>query len=232
MAVLESLPTVFDPVLYSIEANTWLIAHLGESPQQATMQGVPMGVDRNALTALDELYRLDQAAQATGQTWAGFEAVRQAAQTYLDQLQKWEANYQQQVRRDPNYPRYPTMCTWDSFGRYHRGGVGSDAGRVSSYFDSNGDRQKLAIMLQPESTTHDIPEWQRGLPKPKVYTDLIENDEKGFWECPICAFRESYEPMSSTSRNQSRSKMGKHLANAKSEKDLHKQLHTYAFGSH
>lgn len=232
MPILEAFPTVFDPVLYSIEANAWLIEHAGQSPQQATLTGIPMGVDRSALSVLDDLYRLAQTAQAMGTPWVGFEAVKQAAQTYLDQLRKWDDNYQRHVRRDPNYPRYPSMCTWDSFGRYHRGGVGSDAGRVSTYFDEQGQRQKFAIVLQPEPTSSEIPEWQRGIPKPTTYTDLIENDEKGFFECPICAFRESYESMSATSRNQARSRMGKHLAGARSEKDLHKQLHAYAFGSH
>jgi hypothetical protein len=230
---LETLPTVFDPVSYSVEGNAWLIAHIGESSQQATLTGVPPGVDRATIAALDDLYRLDQAAQATGGTWVGFEAIRAAARTYLVQLQQWEANYQRQRSRDPNYPRYPSLCTWDSFGRYHKGGVGSDSGRVATYFDEQGSRQRFALELQPETRgAEEVPTWLRGKRKAQEFTEIIENDTIGYFECPICQVRESYEAMSAASRNGARAKLGKHLTNARTEKDAHKALHTLAFGSH
>lgn len=230
--MLAEALTEFDPVLYSMEGNGFLIDHLGETRQMATLRGVPPGVGRDVLDILDEVYRYDQQMQATGQTWVGFEAVKNRCRTYLEQLQKWEAAYQQNIRRDPGYPRYPSMCTWDSFGRYHKGAVGSDSGRVRSYFDETGARQPFAIELQAPAADGYVPEWQRGIPKAIIYRQLIEDEDKGFIECPICSTRESYEVQSRTSRNQARMRMAKHLTKAKVEKDAHKQLHSYEYGSH
>lgn len=225
---------IFDPVLYNIEENTWLMLHLGESMQLATRSGVPVGVGRTAIQTLDELYRLEQECQVHGETWIGFEACKAQSAIYLDQLQKWEADYQRKVKRDPNYPRYPSMCGWDSLGRYHYGAAGSDAGRVRTYFDETGARQKFERELQPVADDGFIPEQLRGKVKPSVYTQLIEKvtEETGYVECPICQERHTFDPQSRSKRNAAMARMGKHCTKARVEPDLHKQLHAAVFGSH
>jgi len=232
VGVLAESLTEFDPVSYSIEGNAFLADHLGESRAVATLRGIPAGVGRDVLEILDDLYRYDQMVSAAGQTWVGFEALKARARIYIEQLAKWEAAYQLHVKRDPNYPRYPSMCAWDGFGRYHKAAVGSDSGRVKTYFDEEGNRQPFAIELQPPDADGYVPEWQRGLVKPSIFKALEEDEEAGFFECPICKTRESYEPQSVSGRNAARAKMARHLTSAKREKDAHKQLHALVFGSH
>src|SRR3990167_1114871 len=141
----------FDPVDFSLEENAWFLSHLGEpwvvavrdihpakNPQADPRKDknpiiYPDGVNPNAvrpvIDRVDELNRL-QAHEGIG--WYGVEAIKASIQTYLTQAKRW----QEDKRRGA--PRFPSLASYDTKGRPHVAGPGSDSGKVKTYFGADG----------------------------------------------------------------------------------------------
>ncbi len=217
----------FDPVVLSLEDNQFLIDHLGEPAEAAAAKGLPAGVHPNSgLRALDEVWRYAKRCEQTGEPFVGFEAVKEACRVYLREHAKMRADHKRGVA-----PKFPSRFEWDSFGQAHLGGVGSDSGRIRSYFGEDGQRHPFEIRLLSGEVAK--PRWltQKTAKTAKDYHELLEDEENGTIACPICKFTQNYEPGSRSRRALARTRIGKHLKSAKREPDLHRQLYTRLFGS-
>jgi len=201
----------FHPVRYSLEENQFFLNHLGESPVVALQQSTPDGV--NPVTVqevLGELYELDELEKHRGVPWAGQKAVAEIITRYLSEHEKWG----EMAKRGS--PRFPTMYAWDGRGRPHRGGISSDSGEVTTYFDDNGDRQPLSVALREEATQAFKAPWvKKNQPIPE---NLIEDMDKGVLQCPIDGWTSNFKPESRQSYNMARGRMAKHCRSSTDER--------------
>src|SRR4029079_1677278 len=72
--------------------------------------------------------------------------MKAAIRVWLEQNKKWKFDHE--TKR--NAPRWPSMYSYDAKGKPHRGGPGSDNGRVRTYFGPAGERIPFAIDLIPD----------------------------------------------------------------------------------
>jgi hypothetical protein len=228
-ASVEPQTFTFDPVLFSDAENTFLFQHVGHAPAVAFAEGLPPGVNRAAVKPMLEMfYDLQQLEEVRGQVWAGADAVKATIETY-----KQEQARAREIRRRGG-PGNPSMYAWDSFGKPHRGGVGSDAGRVHTYIDGNGERHRFALELKPmgDGSYGDFtaPWIKKASPK-DIPTALIEDETAGFVQCPVCKHTETYEQGSSSGKRMARVRMSNHMKAVKRDIDLHRAVRTNVFGS-
>jgi len=208
-----------DPVLYSIEENQFLIEHLGEPPLVA-LRSLPPTVNPRAVTpVLEEIYSLEQLREHRGEEWAGVDAVKASLKRYVEEALKW----QNDKRR--GRVRFPSMHIFDTKGRPHRGGPGSDSGRVKSYFDAQGERKEFALELSGE--VEDV--WKAPTQADAPKSGIKLNDELNRWEC-FCGWTSSFNPDSRSSQNAARARMSKHLRTATDQVEVHREIHTNEFG--
>ncbi len=244
----------FNPVLFSLEENKFLLAHLGEPPQIAlraiTSQRLPEPsrdtktgkvIDKNpnhypdgvipaaVEPALRRVYELEEDKKHTGTEWVGIEAVKASIRVYLEQAEKWQKD---KLR---GAPRFPSMHSFDTRNRPHRGGPGSDSGQVSTYFDQQGNRKPFTIHLFGDGAENVWqPEWaktgQKGTDLPAHKSGLLVNAEQRRFEC-FCGHTEHFKAESRSSYNSARARMAKHLMKATDEVERHRDIHTSEFGS-
>jgi hypothetical protein len=220
MATLDA----FNPVLLSLEENRFIIDHLGEPPVVAAraLPNYPNVVSDAVMPHIRRAYELIQLAAnpEDGETpirWIGVDAIKAAAKTYLEQSAKWERDY-----RLRKAPRFPSMYSFDSKGRPHRGGTGSDSGMVKTYFDKEGKRHDFAVEYIPDY----IPDWVPGWVG--TGTDVLEHGirvdvEKERVECTVCNHTEKFDNDSPNSINLAKARMSKHLRGATTEVDAHRE---------
>lgn len=243
----------FDPVDYSVEELKFLLDHLGEPSIVAlgSIRAVPLpdpprgkdgrikdkapvyypdGVNPNAVKpVLDRVSELQDLQSHKGEVWQGVEAIKDAILTFLSENEQWERD----TRRGA--PRWPSLYSFDSKGRAHLSGPGSDSGKVRTYFTEDGERKEFRIPLVPQDLAGANPTWAKRAkaddPGPKA---AIRNDrEKNRWECLVkgCNHTEKYNPESRSSENAAKARMSRHLRNAKAEAEAHREAHTNEFGS-
>lgn len=215
----------FDPVAYSKFENDFLLDALGKPPVVA-LRDVRPGVNINAVRPiLTRVYELEQLKEHEGYTWIGVERLREAIKVWLRENAKWASDH----KRNKRAPRWPSLYSYDSKGRPHKGGIGSDSGRVRSYFDTSGNRLPFAVDL----VSDDRPEWSApGFTEaPDAKSLLTVDADKNRIECGICNHAESFKPASRASYNAARARMSKHLRRATEEREAHMELHTNEFHS-
>jgi len=215
----------FDPVTFSHEENTWLLEHLGE-PTVIALRNLRDGVNRKQVKELlDRVQELEEIKKHEGLDWIGIDAIKAAIKTYLSTDSKWEQDH----KRNPRAPRFPSLYSFDSKGRAHIGGPGSDSGRVRTYFDAKGNRVPFAINL----TVDNIPDWappgfgDGGTEK--VENGLVVNDTANRIEC-FCGHTEQFKASSRSSFAAARARISKHLRRATENTDQHRELYTAEFG--
>lgn len=215
----------FDPVLLSLPENAFLLAHLGKPPAVVARIPLPEGVNAKAvMPVVEQVYALDEIQKHDKVTWTGVEVLKQRITLYLEQHASWA---QMKRRNGSKWPTYPSMAAWDSKGRPTIGATGSDAGRVRTYFDANGDRQRFAVPLHGDDTPSFVPPWIKTTP---VYDRLIVDDTAGFLRCPICEHTEKYDPNTQSTRNLAHGRMARHLTSVKEHLESHRELHTKVYG--
>lgn len=208
-----------NPVALSLDENQFLIDHLGEPPLVA-LRVIPAGVNPKAVQpVLEEIFTLMQLEEHRGEKWVGVEAVKDAIRTYLAEAIKW----QNDKRR--GRPRFPSMHIFDTKGRPHRGGPGSDSGQVKSYFDKNGERQEFAIELAGEVAEEYVAPTQADAPKGHITL----NEKLNRYEC-FCGYTSQFNPESRGSQNAARARLSKHLRTATDQVEVHREIHTNEFG--
>lgn len=206
----------FDPVLLTLDENRFLLDHLGEPPIVALSKGVPSGVSATVIkTLLAKVYELEELREHDGTSWAGIPALKDKINVYIEQAEKW-AN-----ERRRGAPRFPSMYSYDGKGRPHLGGTGSDSGKVSSYFDSNGNRIPFAIDWYPSEVSDWRPDWAKA---DEPVLGLKVNTAERRIECQICGHTEQFNPDSRGSFNVARARMSKHLKSATIEVDKHREV--------
>lgn len=221
-ATVETM-TVFDPVEYSLAECAFLAEHLGDDPDVVLDGPLPHGVMRVAVEPiLREVDRRESLRTRRGHEWVGVERLKAAAQTYLDVRKEWDA------LKLRGAPKFPTRFTWDGMGRPHLGGVGSDSGKIVTYFDKNGERKRLAVSLSGENPVTFKAPWVDTKPIP---TALKVDDEIGRIECTVCPHTETFKPDTPSTKNLAMARMRKHLISVKDEVDRHRGLSTNVFGS-
>ena len=241
---MEPLTTTFDPVALSVAENEFVIRHLGEpwSIAGRDIHPVPLTAphrkDRNPVhypdgvtpaavrPVIDRVYELLDLEKHHGESWEGVEAIKMAAQVYIDQCHKWERD---KLR---GAPRFPSMHSFDSKGRPFKGGPGSDTGRVQTYFDKDGNRQKFAVEFVKTAKDQWMAEWAQkaGTQADQPEGGLTNDTDKHRWEC-FCGHTEAYKVESRQSFNMARGRMSRHLRTAKDETFRHREIHTANFGS-
>jgi hypothetical protein len=215
----------FNPVNYSESECKFLIAHLGESPVVALEQ-VPTDVVVQAVQpALERVYELSEREryQREGDKWVGVQAVKDACSIYLFQLDKWRKDHKRGA------PAAPPMYSFDSRGRAHRGGIGSDSGMIHSYFAPDGTRLPFTINLFSNDQVAWTPEWVgHGTDEPTAGLKVDAVNQR--IECLVCGHTEHYNLDSRSSYNAARARISKHLRTAKDETERHREVHTNEFG--
>jgi hypothetical protein len=199
------------------------VENLGK-PVSIALRDVPKGVNaRQVKPLLDRCAELEDLRVHDNQPWIGFDEVKRAISAYIEQDRKWKADN----LRSRRAPRFPSLYSYDSKGRPHLSGPGSDSGRVRTYFDEKGNRVPFAKSL--------IPDWEPEWFAPTLGKSdeggegLIEDDDKQRWEC-FCGHVEKWNRGSRSSKNAARARMSKHLRKATEEVDRHREIHTNIFG--
>lgn len=212
----------FDPVEFSLEENVWLLENI-DKPAVVALRNVPPGVNPRAVEPLlARLEQLEQLRKHEGQQWIGFDALRERIKIYLNMDAKWATD----AKRSRRAPRFPSLYSYDSRGRGHLGGPGSDSGRVRTYFDEKGNRQKFEVDLIPDH----LDPWQApGFTEAPTDKRLTVDGEKNRIEC-FCGHVEAFKPDSRSSYSAARARMSKHLRGAKDHIDDHRELHLAEFG--
>lgn len=234
----------FDPVKLSLEENAWLLEHLGEpwvvagrtiqperlsnpSPRDKNPINYPNGVNPNAVRPIvDRVYSLIELEKHEGNKWAGVEALKVSINSYLTQAQRWKQD------KRKGAPRFPSLSSYDTKGRPHLNGPGSDSGQVRTYFDSDGQRQHFRIEYVPSGQGTWVAEWAEKVAEvDQPVTGLRTNKELRRIEC-FCGHTEQFNPDSRASYNAARARISKHLRSDKVPEyvEQHRQLHTDEFG--
>lgn len=220
--------TYYDPPLYSIAENEFLVEHLGEPPIVAE-RSRPQGVSSAAVRpVLESVYELEQLREHRGESWAGVDACKEASRMYLLQAKRWASD----KRR--GRLRFPSMYAFDERGRAFISGPGSDNERVRTYFDENGNRLQFAVELIPSNR----PNWEVAWKGKTTQIDrsndkLTVNRELSRIECGVCGHTEKFKDESRSSFNSARARMSRHLRKENGEPFLvtrHRELHMAEFG--
>jgi hypothetical protein len=222
----------FDPVLFSEAENRFLLDNLGLAPVIARKNAlVAHPVNPKAVNPIIErVYELLELERVEGVKWVGVEALKDRIKTFLRENAKWASD----AKRNKKAPRWPSTYSFDAKGRGHRGGPGSDADRVRTYFGPAGERLPFEINLFPDTEG----EWMApGFDDKPANEGLYVDPNASRIECRvkvgdgICGHTESYKEGSRASFNAARARMSKHLRKATTEQEAHKELHTNEFGN-
>lgn len=218
------MTTTFNPVIYSLEENAFLLAHLGEIPAIAFDGGIPMGVNVTTMRpVLERVSDLNQLQDTKGKPWVGVSVLKEAITTYLNQQESWL-----EIQRRGG-PRFPSMHTFDGKGRPHYQGPGSDSHTISTYFGKDGKRHPLAVELLSSDSAWVAPWTEGGLKEaPK---ELIIDSEKNRVECAVCHHTETFKDNSRSSFNAAKARMSKHLKSTTNEVDIHREYYINITGS-
>ena len=209
---------VFDPVKYSLEENKFFLKHLGVSPITVLKDNLPDGVNATAVQeVLGAVYQLEEERNHRGWVWTGIAEVKKSIETYLTEWIRWK---EMSAR---GAPRFPSMHSWDSRGRPHRGGIGSDSGKkVSTYIDKDGNRHAFALPLRDGPVEGFVPSWVK--PEAPLPDDLDIDMDAGTVACPLCGWTTNYSAGSQAQLNLAKSRVAKHLKSAKEDPDQHRDL--------
>lgn len=219
----------FNPVTLSTAENEFLLAHLGEPPVVA-LRECRLPTTAAVKPILLRVQELEDLHKHEGQTWQGTEVIKESIRQWLKMNAKWAADH----KRSKRAPRWPSLASYDARGRAHRGGPGSDAGIVRTYFGPAGERIPFAVPFVAD----DMPEWvapgfTEASPDGLLYEDAATNRIEcrvPIGDGKICGHTESYKASSRASYSAARGRMSKHLRGATENVDGHRELHTNEFG--
>lgn len=230
LAIFPKVEEIFDPVLYNdVELPKIMALELGLSPAilLRDIQDLPPDGVVTLTPLIERLFDLEELRKHRGQEWAGVEMVREACQLMLDYREQYQAN---KMRSGRGF--HPSMHTFDSRKRSRFGGIGSDSGRVRTYFSEDGKRAKFAVNLTAEAGSEqwvfstatidtswgDLSDAGGGPP-----IELIERTmgDNGILECPICGHAETYDLENSAAEPGARANMRRHCKTAKNEIEAH-----------
>lgn len=243
---MNSTEHFFDPVRLSLEENAWLLKHLGEPWIVASRDVYPRtnpladpkkdknpiiypdGVNPNSVRpVIERVYDLIELEKQTGTKWVGVETIRKAAEIYLQQAKRWSED------KRKGAPRFPSLSSYDSKGRPHWSGSGSDSGQVKTYFGPDGKRENFAVEYTPSGEGTWVAEWAEKVAEVAdvPVAGLTVNKDLSRIEC-FCGHTEKFNPDSRASFNAARARISRHLRSDKKQEfvEQHRELHTSEFG--
>lgn len=232
---------VFEPATLSVPELLFVADHIGTPPIAALHREPPPGVNRIEMQqVLGTLYDYCQLEEHEKVAWAGVNAVKDSILRYL----AWHERSVEIQRRMRGTIGHPSMYVWDSDGRAIRGGIGADSEMVRTEILPDGSRKAFAVNLRWPGGANpmtddisDIAPWIRRAQQEgevgRATDDLIIEKTKKFGtiKCPICGKSEEFSPENRSSFNLARSRMGKHLKQARLEVARHRLLYTKRFQS-
>lgn len=221
----------FDPVLLTTADNQFLLDNLGKPSIVALRNAPPAVLVAAVKPILDRVNELMELEKHEGFQWVGVEKMKEAINTWFRENTKWKNDH----IRNKRAPRWPSLYSYDSKGRPHRSGPGSDSGRVRTYFKPDGTRAPFAVQL----VTDERPEWAAPGFTEQSTEPLLKIDQASHRiEClvPIadgkfCGHAETFKIDSRASYNAARARMSKHLRKATESVEAHRELHTNEFGN-
>jgi hypothetical protein len=228
----------FDPTLLSKEECNWLLENI-DKPTAVALSTIrvvrmpPEGRNRNSVIypdgvnpnqmkpLLDRFQELDDFEKHQGIKWVGREAIKRCIETWLKVDAKWESDWR---RTRGRAPRFPSFYSYDTRGKGHFGGPGSDNGKVKTYFNDKGERVIISMPLIAEEEV----QWSPGFTEKPAAADLTVNAELKRIEC-FCGHTEQFKEGSRSSYNAARARISKHLRAAKDDVERHRELYTVEF---
>lgn len=221
---------VFDPVQFSQSENEFLLEHLGQ-PTVVALRDAKYPVNPRAVRpVLERVNELIDLEKHDGTKWVGVERLKESIREWFKQNAKWAFDH----KRNKKAPRWPSLYSYDSKGRPHWSGPGSDSGQVRTYFGKAGERIPFAVNLIPDNYV----EWVApAFTEQSGVKELYVDPEANRIECRvvtndgICGHTESYKAGSRSSYNAARARMSKHLRKATDNAEAHRELHTLEFNS-
>lgn len=221
--------STFNPVKFSDAENKFLYENLGKETILAMRVLTPPVNPKAVRPILDRVNELIALEKHDGAKWVGVERLKEAIAQWIKQNQKWAFDH----KRNKKAPRWPSLFSYDSKGRPHWSGPGSDSGEVRTYFGPAGERIPFEVLLVPENYA----EWTAPTVEQSGDPALYVDPEANRIECRvpvdggICGHTESYKPGSRSSYNAARARMSKHLRKATANAESHRELHTNEFNS-
>lgn len=224
---------LFEPAFLSDQELRYILTHLGEPPIAALHGTLPEGVNRTQIQkTLGRLYELQQLQEHRNVPWAGFDAIRESIEAYL----QWSARTREISRRTNGNVRHASMFVWDSSGRRYKFGIGADTSAVRTEIGPDGARKPFAVdLLNPDSNLlgadmSDVMPWVGSAPNPMSPThqdkiETVEQGENGYLKCSVCLKQIEFDPNNTQSRSQARAQMARHLKSANREIDRHRILY-------
>ena len=137
------------------------------------------------------------------------EAIKKSCLSYLTQAQRWAED------KRKGAPRFPSLSSYDTKGRPHLSGGGSDSEQVRTYFDTDGQRKPFETEFVPTGQETWRAEWAEKVAEvDQPVEGLHVNKEARRIEC-FCGHTEKFNPESRASFNAARARISKHLRSDK-----------------
>lgn len=221
---------VFEPALYSIAENRFLMDWAGKPPVVAFHKATPTGVNPAAVRPiLTSIYELVELQAHQGVAWAGPDAIRDSIVRYLS----WQERTLEIQRRGG--PRHASMFGWGEKGQTYKYAMGSDSGAVTCEINEAGDYIPFRVnLLAPNGesgpSVAEVAPWlkQVDFGGPAKLDEITETrDEKsnlGNLQCSVCGKSLEFKVNSRNSYTMCRAAMAKHLKSAKTSIDRHLRL--------
>lgn len=245
MSAIHTTAHHFEPGLLSIQELNFLLDHLEEPPNAALHGSVPVGVNPSQIQkTLAEFQELDQLEKFRGVKWAGFEALRDSITRFLD----WHAR-NLDIYRVTGGPTNPNGAIHNAshFSFSEDGGafkyaIGADSGELArTEILDDGSRKPFTVKLlvsdgpaQREELASVAP-WIARTKSTRIavkdVVDVTAGKTNGTIRCSICDKTEVFDPRNRSSRTMARTRMGRHLKNAKADINRHLALYRKEFES-
>jgi len=179
---------------------------------------------------LSRVRDLIEVEEVHGIPWLGIDAIKARADQWLQYREQFKA-----AKAANPQAHHPSMFHFTSDGQERFQGVGSDSGRVRTFFAEDGTRQPWALKLT-SGTESKIQQASWGsLEAVEALKDdrlrLNEDVAVGWVECSICGHRETWDPDTARGRGPARARMKRHCLTARKEVTMHRKLATEVFGS-
>jgi len=261
---------IFDPSVLSDKENEFVFENAGTPPHLALEpQNIPMrttmsdkdpngqrfpveipAINVDSMRAiLQRFVELEQRAEARGTPWLGVGPVKERIRLWLDWYRK---AYAESKAENEGAGHHPSMSTYTSGGDEVYQGVGSDSGRVRTYFDESGKRVPWALNLRDTTGSVDtrrrrqnfarrpaaaVSDGEQADPpkgEAKPLTDGAQkyafeyDDDKGILTCPVpgCHHTESWDvKRSSRYRGLAKGRMVTHCKTARDERNEHRRAY-------
>lgn len=246
MSTIRIEPNTFEPAILSLPELRFLLEHLDE-PANAALHGgnLPPGVNPIEIERhLNKFQELEQLQQFRGIAWAGFDAIRDSIERYLD----WDAKANEIYRlsggtHGQNAIPRASQFAFDDDGSAFKYAIGADSGEmVRTEILDDGSRRAFAVkLLQPEGESlvnalSQVAPWiKRGqstaVAKTKDKVDVVKKGRHGTISCSICGKAEEFDTAVRSSYLAARARIAKHLTKTKTEINRHRLLHRMTFES-